>query len=78
MSFKPGFGHALFKPLPPGGSPLRQTAQKIGQRFALVLNVEHVAMTRGVSQGCPLPGPQSSTGISDGIVGVKPLRLGIQ
>jgi hypothetical protein len=71
-------GHALFKPLSPGGSPLSQTAQKIGQRLALVLNVEHVAMTRNVSQGYPLPGTQSRTCISDGIAGIEPLRFGIQ
>ena len=52
--------------------------QRVGEAFALVLDVKHVAVARRVAPGRPLPGAQALPRVGDRIVGIEPLRGGIQ
>jgi hypothetical protein len=70
--------HPLLQPLPSGGGSLGAAPQAVGQGFTLLLEVEHVAVARGIPQGGALSGPQALARIGDGVVRTEPLRLGVQ
>ncbi len=64
--------------LAPGRGALGEARQRGGEAFALVLDVEHIAMARRVAPGGPLPGAQALPRIGDRIVRIEPLLGGIQ
>ncbi len=64
--------------LAPGRSTLGEPRQRVGQAFALVLDVKHIAMARRVAPGRLLPGAQALPGIGDRVVRIEPLLGGIQ
>ena len=60
----------------PRRGALGEACQRVGEAFALALDVEHVAVARRVAPGGPLPGAQALPGIGDHVVGIEPLRGG--
>jgi len=52
--------------------------QRVGEAFALALDVEHIAVARRVAPGGPLPGAQALPGIGDRVVGPQPLLGGVK
>jgi len=59
----------------PGRGALGEARQRVGEAFALALDVKHVAMARRVAPGGPLPGAQTLPGIGDRIVGIEPCSV---
>jgi hypothetical protein len=66
------------QPLAPRGGALGKTRQRVGEAFALALNVEHIAMARRVAPGRPLSCAQALRGIGHGMFRTEPLPGGIQ
>ena len=64
--------------LAPRRGPLGEARQRVGETLAPALDVEHVAVARRVAPGRLLPGAQTPTGISDGLIGPQPLLGGFE
>jgi len=65
-------------PLAPRGGAFGKTRQRVGQAFALALDVEYIAMAWCLAPGGPLSRAQALPGIGDGIRRTEPLSGGIQ
>jgi hypothetical protein len=64
--------------LAPRGGALGKTRQRVGQAFALALDVEYIAMARRVAPGSSLSRAQALPGIRNRIFWTEPLPGGIQ
>ncbi len=73
-----GAAHLGLQHLAPRCSALAEARQRVGEAFALALDVKHIAVARRVAPGGPLPGAQALPGIGDRIVRIEPLLGGIQ
>ncbi|OXJ06570.1 hypothetical protein [Burkholderia sp. AU6039] len=58
----------------PHGQPL----QGVGERLALALDMEHIAVAGCLTPGSPLPGAQALARIGNRVLGCEPLLLGIE
>jgi len=64
--------------LAPRRGALGEALQRVGEAFALALDVEHVAAARRVAPGDLLPGAQALARIGDRVVGPQSLLGGVE
>ena len=57
---------------------LGEALQRVGEPFALAVDVEHIAMAGRVAPRRFLPGAQAPSGIGDRVVGPQSLRGGVE
>jgi hypothetical protein len=68
----------VFQPLPTRDGSLGQARQPVDQSLALVVDMENIAMARGVPQSGSLSGSQTGPGIGDGIFRLESPGVGVQ
>jgi hypothetical protein len=64
--------------LTPRGGALGEARERIGETFALALNVKDIAMARHAAPGGLLPGAQALPGVGNRIVRLQPLLGGVK
>ena len=64
--------------LAPRRGALGEARQRVGEAFALALDVKHIAMARRVVPGGPLPGAQALPGIGNRVVRLQSLLGGVE